>query len=224
MTLEQEGVGATTGPAVVSVQVGDVAPLGPDGVPSAIVKRPVHGPVRVVRFNLEGDRQADLRVHGGPDKAVYAYAACRYPEWLADFPEHRDRLAYGAFGENLTIGGMSERDICAGDVHRIGSARLQVREPRQPCFKFALRFADNRMPRAMVRSGRSGWYYGVLEEGVLKAGDGVEVIDRPHPDLPFERLVEIVNRGEGTPAEYAIIARSAGVARSLRLAAQERLR
>jgi MOSC domain-containing protein YiiM len=221
MTGRQEGA---TGPTVLSVQVGDVAPLGPDCVLSGIVKRPVHGPIRVGRFNLEGDKQADLRVHGGPDKAVYAYAASRYPEWLADFPEHRERLAYGAFGENLTIGGMSETDICAGDVHAIGSSRLQVSQPRQPCFKFALRFADNRMPRAMVKSGRSGWYYRVLEEGVLKAGDGIRVIDRPHPDLPFERLVEIVYRGEGSPEEYAIIARSAGVAQWLRAAARKHMR
>ncbi len=217
--MTADGVNIATEPTVLSVQVGGIAPLGPDGVPSGFIKRPVDGPIRVGALNLEGDKQADLRVHGGPDKAVYAYAASRYPEWLSDFPEHRKNFVYGAFGENLTIGGMSEANIFAGDVHAIGSARLQVCQPRQPCFKFARRFDDKRMPRAMVKNGRSGWYYRVLEEGVLKAGDAVQLVDRPHPDLPFERLVEIVNHGQASAEERFIIAGSSGVARWLRVAA-----
>ena len=215
---------ATEESTVLSVQVGDIAPLGPDGEPSGFVKRPVHGLVRVGILNVEGDKQADLSVHGGPEKAVYGYAASRYAEWLADFPEHSERLYRGAFGENLTIAGMNEADICAGDVHAIGTVRLQVCQPRQPCFKFALQFEDKRMPRAMVKSGRSGWYYRVLEEGFLQAGDTVRLVDRPHPDLPFERLVEIVNGGQASQAELTIISRSTAVAGWLCEAAQQRVR
>lgn len=209
---------------VLSVQVGAIAPLGPKGVPSGFVKRPVQGPVRVGSLGLDGDEQADLTVHGGPEKAVYAYAKSRYAEWLAEFPEHRDRLVHGAFGENLTIGGMSEADIFAGDVHAIGSARLQVCQPRQPCFKFALRFEDKRMPRAMVRSGRSGWYYRVLDEGFIEAGDAVRLVDRPNPDLPLERLVAIVYGGKASEDELAQIARGEGIAEWLRVGAQQTLR
>jgi MOSC domain-containing protein YiiM len=209
--------------SVASVQVGAIAPLGPDGVPSGFIKRPVEGPVWVGRLNLAGDAQADLRVHGGEDKAVYAYAAGHYAPWRAEFPEHAHRLTPGAFGENLTIAGMVEADLRVGDVHAIGEARLQVCQPRTPCFKFALRFEDRRMPRAMVRNGRSGWYYRVLEEGALRAGDAIGVVERPNPTFLFERLVAIVHNDPATPEELEMMAKAPGVARWLRLAAQQRL-
>lgn len=211
-------------PTVLSVQVGMPAPLGPEGVPSGFVKRPVPGLVRVGWLNLDGDAQADLRVHGGPDKAVYAYPASRYAEWLADFPEHSGQFTPGAFGENLTIAGLVEADLCAGDIHAIGTAKLQVCQPRQPCFKFALRFAENRMPRAMVKSGRSGWYYRVLEQGALQAGDPVRLLERPHPELAFETLIRMVYRGEAEPDDLERIARAHGVARWLQLGARQALR
>jgi MOSC domain-containing protein YiiM len=161
---------------------------------------------------------------GGPDKAVYAYPAARYAEWLADFPQHEARLVPGAFGENLTIDGLVEAGICAGDIHVIGSARLQVCQPRQPCFKFALRFEDNRMPRAMVRSGRSGWYSRVLEEGHLEAGDAVRLIARPNPGLAFETLVKVVYFGQASAEELVRIASAQGVARWLQVRAQQAVR
>ena len=209
------------GASVLPVQVGGVAALGPDGVPSGFVKHPVAGPVRVGKLNIEGDQQADLRVHGGPDKAVYAYASANYRLWLQEFPEHAARLTPGVFGENLTILGLLEADIRVGDVHAIGSARLQVCQPRQPCFKLGLRFDDNRLPRAMLRSGRSGWYYRVLDEGVLTAGDEVRLLERPHPNLLFTRMVDIVYRGQATGEELAVLAEAPGVAEWLRRAARQ---
>lgn len=220
MTTGDEEPPGLNCPSVLSVQVGAVAPLGADGVASGFVKRPVAGPIRVGRLNLDGDAQADLRVHGGPDKAVYAYAASNYPLWAQEFPEHTALLTPGVFGENLTIVGLTEAEICVGDVHAIGTARLQVCQPRQPCYKFALRFDDNRMPRAMVRSGRSGWYYRVLQEGVLAAGDAVKVAERPNPDLLFTRLVEIVYRGQASEEELARLATARGVAHWLSAAAR----
>lgn len=197
---------------LASVQIGRVVPLGPDRVASGIVKSPVGGPVRARRLGLEGDEQADLRVHGGPDKAVYGYSADLYPVWAGERPHHAERLTPGAFGENLTISGLTEADICVGDIHAIGSARLQVCQPRQPCFKFALRFEDKAMPRAMVQSGRSGWYYRVVEEGELSAGDAVRLDARPNPGLPFARLVAIVNFGTATHEELRMLAEADGVA------------
>lgn len=201
--------------ALVSVQVGAVARLGPEGVASAIVKRPVAGAVAIGPLGLEGDAQADLSVHGGPDKAVYGYSHDLYPAWAAEYPAHAAQLTPGAFGENLTIAGMTEADLCVGDVHAIGTARLQVCQPRQPCFKLAMRF-DSRMPKAMVRSGRSGWYYRVLSPGSVRAGDAVALVDRPHPELAFERLVAIVNYGDASGDELALLARADGVAEWLR--------
>lgn len=209
---------------VLSVQAGRVAPLGPDGVPSGFVKLPVSGPVNVGTLGLDGDAQADLSVHGGPEKAVYAYAAGRYADWLNEFPEHETRLKPGAFGENLTISDLDENGICAGDVHAIGSARLQVCQPRQPCFKFALRFDDSRMPGAMMRSGHSGWYYRVLQEGSLSAGDTIRLIGRPNPELRFSTLVSAVYRGQASPEDLARIAAADGVARWLKLSAERALK
>ena len=179
-------------PRVASVQVGHVAPLGPQGVPSAFVKSAAAGRVAVARLGLEGDAQADLRVHGGPDKAVYAYGAARLAEWSAEFPELATKFVPGCFGENLTIESLTEDDLCVGDVHGIGTARLQVCQPRQPCFKFALRFADKRLPKAMVRNGRSGWYYRVLTPGVLEAGDAVRLLERPLPGFAFNELLDFL--------------------------------
>ncbi|HEX8387786.1 MAG TPA: MOSC domain-containing protein [Sphingomonas sp.] len=208
---------------LLSVQVGRVAPLGDQGVPSGFVKRPTAQAVTVGPLGLAGDEQADLSVHGGPEKAVYGYAAAHYPAWIADHPEHAARFVAGGLGENLTIEGLTEADLRVGDVHAVGDARLQVCQPRQPCFKFALRFGDNRLPKAMVRNGRSGWYYRVLRVGTVRAGDPVLLDDRPHPEFRFDRLVEIVNRGGATPDELTRMADTPALAAHLRAAARRAL-
>src|SRR5689334_21378211 len=169
---------------VVSVQVGPIAPLGPSDrqVPSAFVKSNVIGPVRVEPLGLAGDEQADLTVHGGPDKAVYCYPSEHYPRWINDVPRHEAMLVAGAFGENLTTQGLNEVSVSIGDVFRIGSAEFQVTQPRQPCFKFGLRFNDNSLGRMMIQSGRTGWYVRVLKPGVLQAGDAMQTLRKPNPD------------------------------------------
>ena len=208
---------------ILSVQVGAVALLGETAVRSGFVKVPVAGRVQVALLGMAGDAQEDMVLHGGPDKAVYGYAANHYAAWLADFPEHAPLFTPGAFGENLTIDGLVEDDLRVGDVHRIGSALLQVCQPRVPCYKFALRFQDNRMPRAMVRSGRSGWYYRVLEGGSILAGDTIDLTDRPHPEFAFTRLVQIVKYGRADPADIQSLASMDGVATALRMMAQQTL-
>jgi MOSC domain-containing protein YiiM len=209
-------------PTLLSVQTGRAAPLGPDRVPSGIVKTARTGAVPVNLLGLDSDEQADLTVHGGPEKAVYAYAAAHYPDWAAQFP--LIGFTGGAMGENLTITGMTEADICVGDVHAVGTALLQVCQPRQPCFKFSLRHDNNRLPKAMVKSGQSGWYYRVLRTGALQAGDGVALHDRPNPDFAFARLVEIVYRGKATQEEIARMAEMSGLASQWRDHARELLR
>jgi len=201
--------------SLLSIQVGRTAPLGPEGVPSAFRKHHVEGPVKVGRLGLGGDEQADLRVHGGPEKAVYAYSAAHYAAWAEEYPQHQEKFVAGGFGENLTVEGILERDLCVGDVHRIGSAVLQVCQPRQPCFKLALSF-DNRLPKAMVRNGRAGWYYRVLEDGQIEAGDAIHLHDRPHPDFSFDRLIQIVNFGHASRDELRAMAAMNGLASRLR--------
>ena len=199
-----------------SIQIGRIAPLGPEHVPSGFVKTPVEGPIAVDALGLAGDEQADLTVHGGLEKAIYAYPAAHYSAWAADYPAHARRFVAGGVGENLTIDGWVESDLCVGDVHAIGTARLQACQPRQPCFKFALRFDDNRLPKAMVRNGRAGWYYRVIEAGVIRSGDAVTLVDRPNPGFGFDRLVTIANTRRASPAEHAAMAEMDGLASGLR--------
>jgi MOSC domain-containing protein YiiM len=197
-------------PTLLSVQTGRVAPLGPEEVPSGIVKNARAGRVPVGPLGLEGDEQADLEVHGGPEKAVYAYAADHFPDWMTRFPGLT--IANGAMGENLTMAGLAEKDICVGDVHRIGTALLQVCQPRQPCFKFNLLHRDAPVSAAMIKSQQSGWYYRVLAPGALAAGDAVILEHRPNPDFPFSRLVDIVYRKRGERADLMRMSELEGLA------------
>jgi MOSC domain-containing protein YiiM len=196
---------------VVSVRIGRAAPLGPEGVLSGFVKHAVTGPVEVTPTGILGDEQADLRVHGGPEKAVYAYAASRYEAWRMAFPHHAALLVPGGFGENLTIAGCDETTVCLNDIVRIGTCLLQISQPRQPCFKFALRFADQSMPRGMVRNGYCGWYYRVLRPGSLAIDATASLEERPHPLWSIDRVNRQIVQRHGTPedkAEFAALARA----------------
>ena len=148
-------------------------------VRTGIFKDPVDGPVALRRHNLAGDRQADLSVHGGPTKAVYVYPTQHYDYWRAELAD--DELAWGSFGENLTVEGVDEETTCIGDEFRIGTARVVVTEPRMPCFKLGIRFDRSDMVKRFLRSQRTGFYFGVLEEGVVQAGDSLERVAE-HPD------------------------------------------
>ena len=143
-----------------------------DLVATAIHKTPVPGRIAVARLNVEGDQQADLSVHGGPDKAVYAYPTEHYPFWREELPGVE--LPWGAFGENLSIEGLLEPEVRIGDRLRIGTAEFVVTQPRMPCFKLNVRFRRPDMVKRFVRAGRSGFYLSVLKEGHVGAGDTIE--------------------------------------------------
>jgi MOSC domain-containing protein YiiM len=207
---------------IASIHAGKVAPLGPEGVPSGFVKYEINRAVQVSALGIRGDEQADLSVHGGTEKAVYGYALAHYEAWRADYPRHAAILVPGGFGENLCIAEMSEADLCVGDIHRIGSVQLQVCQPRQPCFKLALRFADKMMPKAMIRSGRAGWYYRVLQAGEISPNDAVLVEERPNPDFPFTRLVELGSHGKATRQELERLQHMDGLALEWKAWAQDR--
>jgi MOSC domain-containing protein YiiM len=208
-------------PRVISIHVGKVTPLGSEGVPSGFVKHAITGPVDVTSLGILGDEQADLRVHGGPDKAVYGYGSSHYSAWRREHPQHSNLLVPGGLGENLAIENMTEADLCVGDIHAIGTARMQVCQPRQPCFKFALRFNDNALPKAMIRNGRSGWYYRVLASGVISQGDQVVLVERPNPSFSFTRLVEFTIPGRATKADWERMTKTPGLAENWRERAVE---
>jgi MOSC domain-containing protein YiiM len=208
-------------PRVISIHVGKVTPLGSEGVPSGFVKHAITGPVNVTSLGILGDEQADLRVHGGPDKAVYGYGSSHYLAWRREHPQHRHLLVPGGLGENLAIENMTEADLCVGDIHAIGTTRIQVCQPRQPCFKFALRFNDNALPKAMVSNGRSGWYYRVIASGVISQGDQVVLVERPNPSFSFTRLVEFTIPGRATKADWERMTNTPGLAENWRERARE---
>ncbi|MGH6838620.1 MAG: MOSC domain-containing protein [Methylocella sp.] len=208
---------------IVSVQVGGVAPLGPKGVPSGFIKRPVDEPVMAGRFGLAGDEQADRRVHGGPAKAVYCYPVEHYRSWRTTMPQHAALLVPGGFGENLTTEGFDEDNVAIGDIFRIGRATAQVTQPRQPCFKLALRFEDPQMGRAMVRLGFSGWYLRILEPGLIGAGAPITLVDRPNPAWSITRFNQLIKKGAGALEESAELADLRGLAHSWRKVARASL-
>ena len=145
-------------------------------VQSAIAKEPVEGRVRVEGVNVAGDEQADRRVHGGPDKAVYAYAREDTAWWESELGRE---LGPGAFGENLTVEGVAVSGALIGERWRLGTVELEVCQPRFPCFKLGLRFGDPQMLKRFTRAGRPGAYLRIVREGEIGAGDAIEVADRP---------------------------------------------
>lgn len=143
---------------------------------TGIFKRPVEGRVHAGRLGLAGDHQADPRYHGGPPKAVYAYPSEHYPFWRAVYPDLL--FDHGGFGENLTTVGWMEDAVREGDVYRVGSAILQVTEPRTPCIKLGVKFGRTGMVAKFRASRRTGFYLAVREEGVVEAGDAITLMDR----------------------------------------------
>jgi MOSC domain-containing protein YiiM len=143
-------------------------------VRTGIFKGPVEGPVMMRRLNLDGDRQSDLTVHGGPAKAVYAYPSEHYPLWKGELPDMI--FPWGMFGENLTTEGLNEENTNVGDKFQIGEAIVMVTQPRTPCYKLALKFQRDDMLKRMLGNGRSGFYFSVVQQGVVEAGNTIEKI------------------------------------------------
>jgi MOSC domain-containing protein YiiM len=168
---------------VISVNVGRPREftIRGDIIVTSIFKDPVKERVRVATLNLDGDEQSDLSVHGGVNKAVYAYPSEHYARWREELPD--SDLSWGAFGENLTIEGLLESTTCIGDRLRIGTAELVVTQPRQPCFKLAYKFGRQDMIKRFVKSGRSGFYLRVAVEGEVGAGDAIDLLSRPDDAL-----------------------------------------
>ncbi len=147
---------------------------------TAFFKKPVGGPVLATWLGLAGDSQADVRHHGGRDKAILAYSAEHYSDWRT-VPD-LDEIAGGGFGENLTINGLTEATVCIGDAWRAGDVLLEVSQPRQPCWKLGRRWRKPELVKQVVANGRTGWYVRVLEEGPLEAGMAMTLERRPHPE------------------------------------------
>jgi MOSC domain-containing protein YiiM len=164
---------------ILSLNVGRPRLVMRDGEPvsTGIFKEPVTGRVMMRTLNLDGDRQADLSVHGGPEKAVYAYPSEHYPFWKQELPEMD--LPWGIFGENFTTQGLPlETETKIGDRFRIGSAEVMVTQPRMPCYKLGIRFGRTDIIKRFLASERSGFYFSVLKEGEVGVGDEIELLEK----------------------------------------------
>jgi MOSC domain-containing protein YiiM len=184
---------------LASLQIGPAQQFGPNAVAkrtwaSAIDKRPVDRPVLLTVLGLEGDEQADRRVHGGPDKALCAYPGEHYAEWLQAFPTHA--WGPGGFGENLTLAELVETEACLGDRWALGEAILEISQPRQPCVTLARRWELPELPKRVVQTGRTGWYFRVCREGLVAAGQMLTLLERPFPQWTVARANEVLYRPE----------------------------
>ena len=158
-------------------------------VTTAIFKDPVTGPVMLRKLNIDGDKQADLTVHGGVDKAVYSYPEEHYGYWRKQFPDAD--LVWGMFGENFTTEGLMEDAVNIGDQLQIGSANLVATQPRMPCYKLGVRFGHMEIIRRFLASGRPGIYFRVLKEGEVQTGDKIEIVRRDENSVSVKDIVRL---------------------------------
>jgi MOSC domain-containing protein YiiM len=184
---------------VNSIQVGLIAKLEGlgDSVMSGMVKHPISGPIQLHFLGLQGDEQADLKVHGGRDKAVYAYGQDALDQWAKLRPQ--DLFASGGMGENLTVDFLQEQSLCIGDTFELGSAWIQVSEPRMPCKKLGMLYEDPKMVQQFLEVARPGVYFRVLREGVIQPGDELILVKRESTLLSIEKLFQLCLNKDSEP-------------------------
>lgn len=205
---------APTG-ALVSIQVGAIRTLGSESATdpmdktwrTGFFKQPVVGPIAISVLGLQGDQQADLVNHGGRDKAICAYSADHYSAWREEL--RIDGFDHGAFGENFTLAGLGEDQVCVGDVWRVGTTVVQVSQPRQPCWKLARRWRRIDLAARVIEVGKTGWYFRVLEPGAATVGDTLALIERSEPNWTISRANLVMHHRRGDAdlaAELASVA------------------
>ena len=179
---------------LISVNVGlpRVVMSNGDAVSTGIFKEPVAGRVMLRTLNLDGDRQADLSVHGGPSKAVYAYPSEHYEYWKRELPEMK--LPWGMFGENFTTEGLFESELNIGDKFHVGSAVVMVTEPRMPCYKLGIKFGRPDIVKRFLASERTGFYFAVLQEGEVGASDSIDLIERSKDSVKVSDITLLYTR------------------------------
>ena len=207
---------------VEAVLTGRVQPLRRDEL-SGIRKETKSGQVAVDVLGLAGDEQADLRVHGGPDKAIHHYPHDHYPFWESLNFTHSKLEQVGAFGENISTSGLVESEACIGDRYRLGSAVVEIAQGRQPCWKQGHVMDWPQLVALMVKHRRTGWYYRVIETGTVAAGDRLELIERPFVDWTVERVFGLLIAGDAKddPAAARALAALPVLAESWRIKAEK---
>lgn len=192
---------------VVGLQIGKVKRLGTLGASdfldrpwrSGTFKSAVDGPLWVAKEGAQGDEQADMDNHGGPDKAVLFYSSDHFAEWEAELGI--SAMPGGSFGENVTVAGIQEPDVCIGDTYAIGEVTVQISEARWPCSKQSRRWRVRDMADRMEKTGRTGWYGRVLVSGPVHLGDRLQLLERPYPEWTVREAIRIIGQREEDPEE-----------------------
>ncbi|WP_295841174.1 MOSC domain-containing protein [uncultured Apibacter sp.] len=179
-------------PFISSLHIGKIQRLANTEYSSAIYKKKVTSPQKVSKLGILSDEQSDKINHGGVDKAIHHYAFENYEYWKKLFPDADVLKHPGAFGENISSLGMNEDTVMIGDIYKIGSCTVEVSQARQPCWKLNYRFQYSEMSLKMQESLKTGWYYRVLEEGIMQEGDNIELIERPYPEYSLTYLLKIL--------------------------------
>ncbi len=206
-----------------TILTGSIAPLGPHTAPSAINKLPSTGKNWLGSEGFIKDAQGDRKNHGGPEKAVHHYAYDHYDGWKQEIGERTILNHAGAFGENLSTTGLTEETVAIGDIFQAGDAVIQVSQGRQPCWKLNIRFDTGDMALRVQRSGRTGWYYRVLQEGNVQAGDTLQRIERPSPEWTIRKAWHLLYVDAMNLAELAVMAELEHLAQNWRDYAIKRL-
>lgn len=202
---------------------GKRAPLAPSSELSAIAKRPIAGRVWLGPFGLDGDEQGDLVRHGGLEKALHHYPREHYLYWETLLNCRASSLELGAFGENLSTLGLDESNVNVGDTWSLGKAVIQISQGRQPCWRLNLRFGQSQMARWVQQSGRTGWYYRVVEPGFVSPEDELQLLFRPHPGWSMRRLLRVLYEQRLSYGDLEAIASIRELAPSWRALARRRL-
>lgn len=203
--------------------IGQVKPLGERAAPSGIDKHCVKHRIPLGPEGFDGDAQGDRKHHGGPDKAVHHYPFEHYAFWREEIGDDPLLARPGAFGENMSTTGLDEANVAIGDIFRLGDALIEVSQGRQPCWKLNARFDVPDMAMRLQKTGRTGWYYRVLEEGSVAPGDELRLVDRRSPEWSLRRLWRTLYVDTLNPDELAAMAALAHLPESWRRHAERRL-
>lgn len=212
-------------PSIISeLRISKPKPFGPDGRFSAIDKQSItDSRIWLSRDGLQGDEHADMKNHGGADKALHQYCANNYEKWRSEYPQCASHMKTGAFGENVVAEGQDETNVCIGDIFKIGDAVVQVSQGRQPCWKLNVRFEQADMARLVQKTGWTGWYYRILEEGWISSGDEIALQERPNQNWSLSRIHNTLYLDTLNMGELSEIAAVSGISDSWRALVQRRI-
>jgi MOSC domain-containing protein YiiM len=200
--------------ADVSLFIGSIRPLPESGRPTGMYKQPAIGPLELGPEGFKGDQQADRRVHGGPEKAVHLYPARHYARLAARFPEAAAQLAIGSLGENISTAELDENDVRLGDIWRLGSAQLQVCQPRNPCWKIDERFASDGMAAFIAEHRLTGWYWRVVTPGHVAPGDSLDLLVAADSPFTLAEAMQCWQAHRPALGDLEKLATSPGIAKS----------